>query len=54
MKTINDLATGIQEIIAMFSVFIHGCKQGAHMFDDAMNIAREQQLAEAAKLLESK
>lgn len=51
MKTINDIAVGVQEVVAMVSVAIHGLKNIAHMFDDATEIARKNQLAEYDKQL---
>ncbi len=51
MKTINMIATAIQNIIEVINDITHGTGQAAKMFDDAMTHARTQQLAEQSNEL---
>ena len=48
MKTINEFFGMLQDVIAMASIVIHGTKQAAHMYDDVMTSARQQQLEATA------
>lgn len=53
MKTINMMASCVQNIIQVINDITHGCGEGAKMFDDAMTHARTQQLEEQKKQLET-
>jgi hypothetical protein len=49
MKTINDICRTIQQLFEVINILVHGLANIAHMFDDATEIARKQQLVEYAK-----
>ena len=53
MKTINMIAECIQNAIGALNNLIAGANEGTEMFKDAMEHARQQQLAEQTKLLEA-
>ncbi len=46
MKTINMVAECFQNAIEAINILIHAGKQAAHMVDDGLTAARDQQLAD--------
>jgi len=53
MKTINMIASTIQEFLGVFSNLAGGLNEGSLIFKDAMEQARKQQLQEYAVQLEA-